>query len=243
MDDVTKELQIKIQKLENEINFKNGLISIMSHDSKEMFGNFLWIIEALEEKTISGEDFHKMLPHLKNDARKNLQTVQDSTAWLKTQYGDFKIKPVKIRVMDLFHQLEGTYATSLKEKSINFLFKGDENAVLTTDRLLLEYVLDKILNNAIKYSFPGQEIYLEQTAADHQVVLSVIDFGMGIDEKYLSTIYSYDNPVFQGTAGEKGVGLSLKIVKNFISLLQGNIDIISSEKGTTVSLLIPNFNE
>ncbi len=243
MDDLTNELQIKVEKLENEINFKNGLISIMSHDSKEMFGNFLWLIEALEEKTISEEDFHKMLPHLKKDAQKNLRTVQDSTAWLKTQYGDFKIKPVKIMVMDLFHQLEEKYATSLKEKNINFLFKGDQNAVLTTDRLLLEYVLDKIFNNAIKYSFPGQDIYLQQVSVNNQIVLSVVDSGTGIEQKYLSTIYSYDNPVFQGTAGEKGVGLSLKISKNFISLMQGNIDIISSEKGTTVSLFLPNFSE
>lgn len=243
MDDLTRELQIKIEKLENEINFKNGLISIMSHDSKEMFGNFLWIIEALEEKTISEEDFHKMLPHLKNDAKKNLRTVQDSTAWLKTQYGDFKIKPVKIMVMDLFHQLEEKYATTLKEKNINFFFKGDQNAFITADLLLLEYVLDKILNNAIKYSFPDQEIYLQQITAEDQVILSVADFGTGIDEKYLSTVYSYDNPIFQGTAGEKGVGLSLKIVKNFISLMHGNIDIISSEKGTTVSLFLPKFNE
>ena len=243
MDDLIKELQIKIEKLENEINFKNGLISIMSHDSKEMFGNFLWIIEALEQKTISEEDFHKMLPHLKNDARKNLQTVEDSTAWLKTQYGSFKIKPEKIMVKDIFDLLKEKYAKTLKEKNIDFFFKGDQNAFLTTDLLLLEYVLDKIFNNATKYSFPGQEVHLQQVIANDQVVLSVVDFGTGIDQKYLSTIYSYDNPVFQGTAGEKGVGLSLKIVKNFIFLMQGNIDIISSEKGTTVSLFLPNFNE
>lgn len=239
MDDLIKELQIKIEKLENEINFKNGLISILSHDSKEMFGNFLWLIEALEQKTISEEDFFKLLPQVKSDAQKNLQTTQDSSAWLKTQYGEYKIKPVKIMVMDLFHHLEEKYAAKLKEKSINFYFKGDPNAFLTTDRLLLEYVLDKIFNNAVKYSLPRQDIYLQQVTEGDQVILSVIDFGTGMDEKYLSAIYTYDNPIFQGTAGEKGVGLSLKIVKNFISLMHGNIDIFSSEnKGTTVSLFL-----
>ena len=244
MDDLTQELQIKIEKLENEINFKNGLISILSHDSKELFGNFLWLIEALEQKTITGEDFIKLLPHVKSDAQKNLQTVQDSIAWLKTQYGEFKIKPVKIMVMDLFHHLEEKYAAKLKEKNINFYFKGDQHAFLFTDPLLLEYVLDKIFNNAIKYSFPDQHIYLQAVTEGDLLILSVIDSGTGINEKYLSSIYTYDNPIFQGTAGEKGVGLSLKIVKNFISLMRGNIDIISSENnGTTVSLFLPNFNE
>jgi signal transduction histidine kinase len=244
MDNHIKELQIKIEKLENEINFKNGLISILSHDSKELFGSFLWLIEALEQQTISEEDFFRLLPQVKSDAQKNLQTVQDSTAWLKTQYGEFKINPVKIMVMDLFQHLEEKYAAKLKEKNIKFYFKGDSNTFLTTDRLLLEYVLDKIFNNAVKYSLPGQSIYLQEVTGGDQVILSITDFGTGMDEKYLSAIYTYDNPIFQGTAGEKGVGLSLKIVKNFISLLHGNIDIFSSEnKGTTVSLFLRKFIE
>lgn len=244
MNDFINELQLKVERLENEINFKNGLISILSHDSKELFGNFLWLIEALEEKTISEEDFFKMLPQVKSDARKNLQTVQDSTAWLKTQYGEFKIKPVKIMVKDLFHHLEEKYAAKLKEKNITFHFKGDQDASLTNDRVLLEYALDKIFNNAVKYSLPGQDIYLETVTKGGQVVLSITDSGMGMNEKYLLTIYTYDNPVFLGTAGEKGVGLSLKIVKHFISLMGGDIDIISSENnGTTVSLFLPNFSE
>lgn len=244
MDEYIKELQIKIEKLENEINFKNGLISILSHDSKELFGNFLALAEALEDKTISKEDFFNLLPEVKSDARKNLQTIHDSTAWLKTQYGDFTIKPVRLMVMDLFHYLQEKYAAKLKEKNIKFYFKGDPNSFLTTDRLLLEYVLDKILNNAVKYSFPEQDIYLQAVTEDDEIILSVIDFGTGIGEKYLSAIYTYDNPIFEGTAAEKGVGLGLKIVKNFVSLMHGNIQIISAENnGTTVSLFLRKFIE
>ncbi len=244
MNDFISELQLKVERLENEINFKNGLISILSHDSKELFGNFLWLIEALEEKTINEEDFLKLLPQVKSDARKNLQTVQDSVAWLRTQYGEFKIKPVKIMLTDLFHHLEEKYAARLKEKDIKFYFRGDHQVSLTNDRVLLEYVLDKIFNNAVKYSLPGQDIYLEGSAKGDQVILSVTDSGKGMNEKYLSAIYTYDNPVFLGTAGEKGVGLSLKIVKHFISLMSGNIHIISSEdNGTIVSLFLPNFME
>lgn len=244
MNDNINELQLKIEKLENEINFKNGLISILSHDSKELFGIFLWLIESLEQETISEDDFFKLLPQIKIDARKNLQTIQDSTFWLKTQYGEFKIKPVKIIVIDLFHYLQEKYAAKLKEKNIKFYFEGDSDVFLVNDRMLLEYVLDKIFNNAVKYSFSGQDIYLQAITENDQVTISVIDFGTGMSEKYLSAIYTYDNPLFLGTAGEKGVGLSLKIVKNFILLMQGKIQIFSTEnKGTTVSLVYQKLIE
>ena len=75
MNDQIKELQIRIEKLENEINFKNGLISILSHDSKEIFGNFLWLIEAVEQKKVSEEDFFKMLSQVKPAARQHQQTI------------------------------------------------------------------------------------------------------------------------------------------------------------------------
>src|SRR5690606_40114007 len=118
------------------------------------------------------------------------------------------------------------------------------SAFIGTDRILIEFVLDKILNNAVKYSMPGQDIYLNVITEEAQVILSVTDSGTGMDEKFLANIYTYDNPVFQGTAGETGVGLSLKIVKNFISLMQGSIEIISSaDKGTTVSLFLPKMTE
>lgn len=244
MNDFINQLQLKIETLENEINFKNGLISILSHDSKELFGTFLLLIEELEQKNISEDIFFKFLPQVKQDAQKNLQTIQDSISWLKTQYGEFKIKPVKIMVIDLFHYLEEKYAAKLKEKNIKFYFKGDQNAFLTSDRILLEYVLDKIFNNAVKYSFQDQDVYLEVITEGDQVVLSIIDSGTGMKEQYLSGIYTYGNPIFLGTSGEKGVGLSLKIVKNFISLLYGNIQIISAEnKGTTVSLFLRKFIE
>src|SRR5690606_20086374 len=200
MNDLSNDLQSKIESLQSEINFKNGLISILSHDSRSMFGNFLWLTEALEQETITKEDFFKMLPQVKSDAQKNLQTVQDSTAWLKTQYGDFKIKPEKIPVFGLFQHLEEKYAGRLKEKNLSFRFHGDTSAFVKTDRILIEFVLDKILNNAVKYSMPGQDIYLNVITEEAQVILSVTDSGTGLDEKFLANIYTYDHPVFQGTA-------------------------------------------
>ena len=242
MSDSINELKLRIEKLEQEINFKNGLISILSHDSKEIFGNLIWLLEALEQQSISSTEFFNLLPQVKSDAQKNLQTVQDAKAWLKTQYGDFQIKPAKIKVFDLFQRLEENYAAQLKEKDIKFYFEGDPNVSLEADRLLLEYVLDKIFNNAVKYSSAGQDIYFKYSYKENESVISVVDVGTGIAEKYLPNIFNYDHPVFEGTAGELGAGLSLKIVKNFVSLMHGNIKIISSEnEGTTVSIFLPQI--
>ncbi|AZI22322.1 sensor histidine kinase [Chryseobacterium taklimakanense] len=240
MNDIIHDLQLKIEKLQDENNFKNALISILSHDSKEMSGNFLMLAEAVEQKSISQDDFFKLLPQIKSDAQKNLQAVQDSTNWLKTQYGGFKIKPERIMLKALFDHFKKKYGPILSQKNILLYYKGDPNAFIKTDRILFSFVIDKILNNAVKYSFPGQDVYFQAVSDEKETVISVTDSGTGMDERFVSNIFQHDKAVFQGTAGEIGVGLSLKIVKNFILLMNGNIEIISAEgKGTTVSVKFP----
>lgn len=242
MTDLIKDLEMKVERLGHEINFKNGLISILSHDSKEIFASFIWLIEAVEQKTISQEDFFNLLPQVKRDAKKNLQTVENTSEWLKTQYGRFEIKPVNIKVEDLFQSLQENHTSALNKKDIKFRLKADFNVSITTDRLLLEYILDKLLHNAIKYSSPGQDVYLQCAIQENKAIISIADSGTGISEKNVETVFSFDNPVYEGTEGERGAGLSLKIVNNFVSLLHGNIKIISSEnKGTTVSIFLPQI--
>lgn len=242
MNNLIKDLELEVERLKTENKFKNGLISILSHDSKEIFGSFLWLIEAVEEKTISQGDFFKMLPQIKRDAKKNLQTVQNSSEWLKTQFGNFEIKVSNIKIVDLFQNLKENYIDQLTKKKINFQLKGDLDQIIKTDRLFLEYILEKILNNAIKYSSPGQEIYLQCYAEENQHLISIVDHGIGISSKHLSTIFSFGAPLFEGTDGERGAGLSLKIVNDFVLLLNGNVKITSCEnKGTTVSIFLPQI--
>lgn len=242
INNLIAELKTEVQKLRSENNFKNGLISILSHDSKEIFGSILWLIDGFEKKTISEEDFFKLLPTVKRDSIKNLQTVQNATEWLKSQYGEFEAKVVKINILNLFQSLKETYAHKLQKKNISLQFKGDLDQTFNADPLLLEFILDKLVSNAIKYSSSGQDVFLKFYKEKDQAVISITDHGTGISEKNLDTVFSYDNPVFEGTDGEIGAGLSLKIVDNFVSLMNGSMKIISSEsKGTTVCIFLPQI--
>lgn len=242
MKDQIRELEFQVERLEYENKLKTGWISLISHDSKEIFGSFLWLIDAVEEKTISKEDFFSMLPQVKRDAKKNLQTVQDTTEWLKTQYGKFQPQYELINVFEIFKELKNDQNTSLLKKQLGFQFEGNKEQSIQTDRLLIFFILNKLLHNAIKYSKLGQVIFLQFSMEDNYVILSMVDSGIGIGEKHLKDMMSFDTPVFQGTDGEIGAGLSLKIVENFVSLMNGRMEIISSEnEGTKISLYLPQI--
>lgn len=242
MKNKIKELELEIVRLQHEDRLKTGWISLIAHDTKEIFGSLLWLVNALENQTLSHENFFKMLPQVKKDAVKNLQTIQNTTEWLKTQYGNFQPKHEELHVYEIFQELKNEHNESLLKKQLDFQFVGDKKKSIKTDRVLIIFILNKLLHNAIKYSKPGQEIIFQISVVGKNAVLTVEDWGIGIGEKHLKHIMSFDTPVFQGTNGELGAGLSLKIVENFVFLLNGKLEIVSSEnKGTQISVFLPQI--
>lgn len=237
-------LALENKRLKDKVKMLTGWISLISHDSKEVFGSLNWIIDAYDNEIISKDDFFKMLPQIKKDANKNLQTSKDTSDWLRTQLGGFVPKQDSINAFDLFEQLKAEYKEALHKKELSFEFKDDASLTIVSDQILLLFILRKVLHNAIKYSYPNtnQSIYFQASKKGKESIISITDFGTGILENNLNSIYSFDNPVFEGTVGEIGAGLSLKVAQDFVFLLDGSIELNSSEnKGTTVSIHLPNY--
>lgn len=235
-----EELKIENDRLRKENELKTGWISLISHDFKEAFGSLFSLIELLENKAISEVDFFTLLPQVKQDTQKNINTINDTGTWIKTQGDSFNPQLIEINAVELFAQLKQELQSKLQNKQLQFTFQGDETIMISTDKLLISFILKKIVDNAIKYSHPDSSIYFKVINTKNKVVISIIDHGIGMDKKQTETVFSFDSPVFRGTQGEIGAGLSLKIVKNFIYLVHGKIEIESSDnKGTTVSIHLP----
>lgn len=244
MENDIETLKDEIEALKKENDLKTGWISLLSHDLKENFSSLLWLIEAVESERLSKDDFFKFLPQIKTDTSKNLQSVIDTGDWLKTQYGNFSSQLNPYNIFELFSELKEEHQKILKAKNIALQFRGDKNLQIFTDKFLFRIIFSKIIDNAVKYSHPDQVINFEVVERPSKVVFSVEDFGIGMSEKSLESIFSFPSSVFKGTNGEIGAGLSLKIVKYFVILLQGEIQIAAVEnKGTTVSISLPQIDK
>lgn len=240
----TEKLIDQIGILKDAGEFKTELLSLISHDFKEVLGSLLWMTEAVENGSISKEDFFRLLPRINQDAKKNLQTLSDTGEWLRTQTDHFELKNSDISVLDLFIQLQKEFKLKLDGKKIDFQFKGDENLIFQNDSFLILYVLKKFLDNAIKYSHMHKAIYFDAFKKNNTITLALIDSGVGMNLDTQKSVFNFHGPVFQGTKGEIGAGLSLKIAKNFVSLTQGKIEVDSTENaGTTISIILPEIEK
>lgn len=116
------------------------------------------------------------------------------------------------------------------EVSLNEL----ENDVYT-DSKCMSYVLDQIINNAIKYSKEVGKIEFNSKKLENGVVLSIKDFGIGINEEDISRVFD------KGFTGKNGrnqlyesTGMGMYFVKKMIDSLGHEIEVCSENGSYTI---------
>lgn len=111
-----------------------------------------------------------------------------------------------------------------------------------TDSRKLKYILENLINNAIKFSEKGDvRISVRHFPESKTVKFKVADEGIGIAKESLPFIFDKFHQVDSSqTRSFGGAGLGLYIVKKFTELLEGTIEVESEyDKGSTFTLTLP----
>jgi two-component system sensor histidine kinase VicK len=115
---------------------------------------------------------------------------------------------------------------------------------LRANPIRLRQVLDNVVGNAIKYSYPGGEIHVSIRSEENQVILQVTDQGPGIPAGDQPHIFDKFYRGANITSDVEGSGLGLAIVKNIVEKQQGRIWVESTEgKGSSFFIVLPVMTE
>jgi signal transduction histidine kinase len=103
---------------------------------------------------------------------------------------------------------------------------------LYVDPLRLEQVLTNLLTNAAKYTPDGGEISVSAAPLGEQVVFSVRDNGMGIDDEMLPHVFDlFAQADWSKRQSEGGLGIGLALVRNLVELHGGSVTAASAGTG------------
>ena len=106
---------------------------------------------------------------------------------------------------------------------------------------MLKSILRNLITNAIKFTHQNGKIELSSAVHDHQVEISIKDNGIGMDELTRDQLFRLDvNHSTPGTNDEKGTGLGLLLIKEFVQKHNGNIFVESEPgHGSTFKVVLP----
>ena len=142
------------------------------------------------------------------------------------------------QAMELFEALAS-------EKGIQIELTKCEPAVVMANPVHLRFIVQNLIENAIKYTESGGRIWisLSNDASKHQCSLVVKDTGIGIskaDQQKIGNRFFRSNTGRNPATTPRGSGLGLSIVLNIIESLKGEFQLESElGQGTTITIDLP----
>lgn len=230
---------------EKELNeIKSRFVSTASHEFRTPLSTVL-SSAALLAKYVKTEEQDKREKHVRRikDSVKHLNDLlEDFLSLGKLEEGKVQVKPEVTDVKEFLDEVtEEMRAIAKPGQQILVELNGD--AQFVTDKKLLKNILINLLSNAVKFSPEDGSIFLQANNTNHQLVISVKDQGIGIskeDQQHLFTSF------FRGknAVNIQGTGLGLHIVKGYVELLQGQINLQSQAgEGTIITIELPALQE
>lgn len=244
---VEAELRDAKEKLEKANAIKTEFIRNMEHDIRTPFSgiwgitNVLWLRETDPEKK-------ELLGDVTNCTKELLDYCNGILDYSKIEQGSLPLLEKKFNIQKLVDSIITIEMPPAKHKKLNLTLIYDEKLpiIMVGDQHRLQRVLINLVSNAIKFTQQGDvKLYVKLVKLldnKNAIVRFVVeDTGMGIPQEKQDFIYEKFAKVIPSNKGVyKGIGLGLRVVKQFIEEMSGEIDLKSEQgKGSTFVCTLP----
>lgn len=239
-----QELEIAKKVAEKANRAKSSFLATMSHELRTPLTSIkgsLGLLSAMISDDISDQNKELFDISLRNsDAM--LLLINELLDFEKIVSGNMTIETSRHDIGALAMKVVNDNLSYVSAKSITFDYKEPESPFFANvQEHRFEQVLRNLLSNAAKFSEPGSDVEISVRGDDGFVIVSVKDYGIGIQEAYNTKIFE---PFIQidstSTRQFSGTGLGLAISKSLTEAMGGNLDFESEEGvGSTFYISFP----
>ncbi len=221
---------------------KNNFLGMAAHDLRSPLSGVKGLLEILIKNDITVEEIKEMASIMHDACDNMLNLINELLDVTAIESGTLKLNRVETVLKDFFDKSYTLNSTLAKSKNIELSFEVNSN--LTTavfDPQKLDQIINNLITNAIKFSYPETKITLRVTESNGNLKIDVSDQGQGIPSKDQVKIFQeFGRASVLPTAGEKSTGLGLAIVKKMVEAHRGTISVKSTVgKGSTFTVIIP----
>lgn len=237
VEHLNQELKIAKEAAENVAKQKSEFLANMSHEIRTPMNSVIGFTEILS-KEITNPIHKDYLDSIKKGGKALLSIINDILDLSKIEAGKLEIKNEAINPTNLFLEIESFFHAKIISKNINFSVQIDPNIpqYIITDGVRLRQILFNLIGNAIKFTEQGQitikveNLYKDNIKSKIDLIFSVEDTGVGIDEQNLHSIFdAFEQQSNQDTAKYGGTGLGLAICTKLVAMMNGKIKVESKK--------------
>lgn len=247
-NDITEEKQIQSElvqariKAESGEKMKENFLSQMSHEIRTPLNALLSFSEYInyELKNIEhNSEIEESLKGIESAGQRIIRTIDSIINMSELQSGTYdntaRNMNLKKEVLD---KVYNEFKSLARNRNINFVYESNliVESILS-DSYALNQILNNLVDNAIKFTNEGEVKLIAFNDANY-IIVQVSDTGIGIDEKYLTELFTVFSQAEKGYSRRyDGNGLGLALVKGYCDLNNILIDVKSKlNVGTTITL-------
>ncbi|ERI92431.1 ATPase/histidine kinase/DNA gyrase B/HSP90 domain protein [Clostridiales bacterium oral taxon 876 str. F0540] len=205
---------------------KSEFFSNISHELKTPITLILTAIQMLdkEDKTQS-----KYIEIIKNNSYRLLKTVDNIIDLTKIDVEFFNMNMKNVNLVEVVEGIVMSSAKFIKSKGIKIIFDTDvEEKIIAIDTPQFERIILNLISNAVKFTKPGGNIWVNIYDKKSYVAISVKDNGIGITGDKLNIIFDGFRKVDKSLSRDcEGSGIGLSVVKSLVSKHGGTIEAAS----------------
>lgn len=230
----TAELEKAYQKLTELNKLKSNFVSNISHELRTPMTHVKGYIDLLLSNDF-GEltpDQYQAIEVLKRASERLGRLIDDLILFSTAETSTISITKKEIDLEAIAREIIANNQSAAKQKMVRLVLdckKEGLSAYADADRV--QWVINQLIDNALKYTNPEGEVYLRVVESPGGVMVSVIDTGIGIDPTKFDEIFE---PFHQldgsSTRKQGGTGLGLTLAKKIIEA-HGSKLIVSSIPG------------
>ena len=242
-------LEIALKKAEDASLAKTRFLNNMSHDIRTPMNVILGYAQLMEDE-LKGKDMPETSEHLeklKQSGNLLLSIINNVLDMAKIESGKMEINENYGRLGAIRQSLFEIFEDEAKKKNLALHYTINvEHEHILTDTTKVKEIFVNILGNAIKYTPPGGSVIMsvdELPCNEPGYIIvrnRVSDTGIGMSEDFLTEIFEAFTRE-QNTTKSKiaGTGLGMSIVKKYVDLLGGTIEVESEPgKGSTFTVTL-----
>jgi len=222
---------------------KSEFVSGLSHDLRRPLTSIRMFSEMLRDGRIHQDQKRQEYYNIINSESERLTHLANNILdFSRIEAGkkkfDFKTENIANIVTDTVDRFRKYMAD--EDRQIKLIVEKNIPPVKIDANSMSQTIMN-LISNAAKFSDPGKEIRVNLKTANDEVVLEIIDQGIGIPKSETGKIFKRFYRTSQKRVAEtEGSGMGLALVKYIVEAHKGRVNVGSQEgQGSNFSVILP----
>lgn len=228
--------------LETADRLKSEFISHVSYQLRTPLTNILGFGEILETEMFGelNKKQHEYTRGILESSDTLLDVVNDILDLAVIEAGAMTLDLSDVNIADVISSAEQFAHHPAQKNRVQVIVEaGGVEGTVRADEKRIKQIMINLLSNALAFTSPGDTITIGAKRRNDQVELFVADTGIGIKPEYQATVFDRFE-AHSGADRRRGAGLGLSLVRSFVELHGGTVELESEPGvGTRVTCLLP----